>query len=406
MNAGSGRIRGTSPAIGVAVLLVIVVLLAVLVWAFVLGFQVQAAGPQVATNPSLHSTYDADAASVHQYLDVAHEGGDPIDPEDLEVVVEAGKSRYRADDALASPSGTARAGDTISYNLSEMDLCGSNAESVEMTVIHEPSKLVIARSSVRIRRTVDLSVEGNRVTADAKFVASVTVLGLGASAGGAGDTIKPDVVNARVVLYTPSGREVLTPWPDDDPDDALGDPFAENVNYPGRPNAVTYSTGERPAGTSVTLELRASKPADWRPVGDGSATRTVDGTAYAVRDPDPDAGLADPRYWVDTTNPDDGTIILLEDGDAVPTYGTAATHQRSLRDMLQHRLGPSGTLDLDDNEVVALYELADADAEPADAPAPGTGGNPDYNDGVAIIEVEPIPGGDDASSDGGVVYCT
>jgi hypothetical protein len=275
---------------------------------------------------------------------------------------------------------------------------------VEVTVVHEPSNQRVAAQTVHVEETIDLTVEGNTVESETDYVATTTIVGLGASATGGGDTILPDVVNARVVLYTPSGREVRTPWPDGDPDDALGGAFDENVNYPGRPDTFTYTTGELSSETSVTLELRAPKPAGWTAAG--SATRTVDGTTYTVERPDPGAGMHDFRYWIDTTDPDDGTIILLEDGDTVPTYGLAADHQRSLEEILQDRIDASGTLHLDDNEVVALYELSTPDAQPEDAPDPGTGGNPDYNDGVAIIEVEPIPDGPSRTSDDGVVYCT
>lgn len=399
------RLRSVSPVVGVALLVVVVILLATVLLVMATGFELLQPGPQIGTEQAIHSKYDESTNDVYQYLNVTHLSGDRIDPDELKVVARANGERYVADSPAVAGTGPLGAGDSVAYNLSSMDLCDAGTESVEVTLVHEPSDFVVADQDVQIERTVDLSVEGNTVGTETNYVATATIVGIGASAGGGGDDIHPDLVNARVVLNsTEPDRTVLTPWPDGDPDDALAGPFAANVNGPNRPDAWTYSTGELSKHETVTVEIRAPKPDGWTSVGE--AERTIDGTTYTVEKPDPSAGLRDARYWVDTTDPGDGTIQLLEDGDSVPTYGLAADHQRSLHEMLGSRLDGSGTLQLDDNEVVALYELSTPDAEPADAPDPDGSGNPDYNDAVAVIEVQPVPDSDTGTSEANVVYCT
>ena len=404
-----GRDRSVSPVVGVALLLAVVVLLAVVLFAMAAGFGVREPAPQVATEQTIYSKYDASSNAVYQYINVTHRGGDAVDPDELTVIVRANGDSYVGGSPTVTGSDDLTAGDEMGYNLSSMDLCSKGADAVEVTVIHEPTNLQVAEQEVQIERTVDLSVEGNAVGTDTNYVATAKIVGVGASASGGPNEIHPDLVNARVVLNsTEPDRTVLTPWPDGDPTDGLetgtDGAFDESINDPGRPDTWTYSTGELSKNETVTVEIRAPKPNGW--TSDGEAERVVDGTLYTVEQPDPDQGLQSDRYWVDTTDPDDGTIQLLEDGEQVPTYGLAADHQRSLHEMLGERLDGSGTLQLDDNEVVALYELSTPGAEPEDAPDPESGGNPDYNDAVAIIEVQPIPGSDTNTSDANVVYCT
>jgi flagellin-like protein len=401
--------RSVSPVVGIALLLVVVILLAMVLFAMATGFGIREPAPQVATEQTIHSKYDASSNAVYQYLNVTHRGGDPLDPDELKVVVRANGDRYVGGSPTVTGADALTAGDEMGYNLSSTNLCSMGADAVEVTVIHEPTNLQVAKQDVHIERTVDLSVEGNEVGTDTNYVATAEIVGIGASASGGPNEIRPDLVNARIVLNSSEpDRTVLTPWPDGDPTDSLESgtdgAFDESINDPGRPDVWTYSTGELSKNKTITVEIRAPKPNGW--TSDGEAERVVDGTTYTVEQPDRDQGLQSDRYWVDTTDPDDGTIQLLEDGDQVPTYGLAADHQRSLHEMLGGRLDGSGTLQLDDNEVVALYELSTPGAEPEDAPDPGTGGNPDYNDAVAIIEVQPIPESSTGISDSNVVYCT
>jgi hypothetical protein len=53
--------------------------------------------------------------------------------------------------------------------------------------------------------------------------------------------------------------------------------------------------------------------------------------------------------------------------------------------------------------VAVLYELTNPGAQPEHAPDPGDTGNPDYNDAVAIIEINAVPGS--STSDPGTLYC-
>jgi len=104
-----------------------------------------------------------------------------------------------------------------------------------------------------------------------------------------------------------------------------------------------------------------------------------------------------------------GNLLILENGDTVPSIDAANQGQRSTNDML----GPlvdenTGELNLDDGQLVLLYELSEARAEPEQT---DWRNGVDYNDAVVLFEVireteevstgDPGDGGDNESEDGG-----
>ncbi|UPV99802.1 hypothetical protein M0R88_14940 [Halorussus gelatinilyticus] len=109
-------------------------------------------------------------------------------------------------------------------------------------------------------------------------------------------------------------------------------------------------------------------------IGEGS-TRSYSGTRYE----EAHVPLDNPKRVVDSSDPSEENVEILRDGDAVPTWGRSSPHQDDLQALLQHRIDANGNLDLSDNEFVAVYELNEQ----------STSG--DFNDAVAIIELDPIP---------------
>ncbi|QSG14889.1 DUF7289 family protein [Halapricum desulfuricans] len=117
-----------------------------------------------------------------------------------------------------------------------------------------------------------------------------------------------------------------------------------------------------------------------------------------------DTGLdryVDPYGWFDrnrctdwgselvSTNSNQNTenVVILGDNETVPSWGSASPDQRSIGDILEDKFDPdTGRLNLEDDQLVMLFELTQPDADPDDAD-PSTSGDPDYNDAVVLFEV-------------------
>jgi hypothetical protein len=249
---------------------------------------------------------------------------------------------------------------------------------MRVLMVHEPSEQVISQKTVDIKRGANISVSEGKVGTDVPYVARIELIGTAASAL-SGNNIEPDLITSRIVLDNGS-RTVLTPWPDNDATDAIEDPFTDDVNDGRGPERFTYVTDTLDEDTDVTLELRSYKPSDWFDTG---VDVVRGGSTYDIMK---GGSIIDDRFWVDTSDPSEGNIVLLRDGETVPAFGTAGGHQPSLEDILEDRIGSSGQLSLANNEVVVLFELTDPDAQPEDASGSG---NPDYNDAVGLITIIP-----------------
>jgi len=394
--------RGIAPVIGAVFLVAIAILLAAVFFIFAAGFETGQVAPQAAAETTFYSEVDLATGDATPYIRFQHEGGDTIEREDLRAVVTVGGQSFDDLPLEGATTGRVSAGDTMSYDLSNANLCSRPADEFTVRLVHEPSNKLVGKQDVDINGDIDISVTGNSVTSDVPYTATVTVVGMAASSN-SGTDLEPDTLGARVVIDRPSGTEKLTPWPDGNPDNAYRGPFDDNINRPVRSPGISYTTERLSPDSSVTLEMRSDKPKNWDYPGTDSVTRG--GTTYEVGHPDssPTDPLADNRFWVDSGNPSEGNIVLRKDGEAVPTYGLAASHQRTLQEILGSQLDANGKLNLDDNDVVALYELTDPTAKPSNAPPPTGSGNPDYNDGVAIIEINPVSGA--STSDPGTLYC-
>lgn len=90
-----------------------------------------------------------------------------------------------------------------------------------------------------------------------------------------------------------------------------------------------------------------------------------------------------------STNSNQNTenVVILGDGEQVPSWGSATPDQRSISDILDDRFdSETGELDLEDDQLVLLFELTQPDADPDNA-SPDVDGDPDYNDAVVLFEV-------------------
>jgi len=391
--------RGVQPVVGAVILVAIVILLSVTVLYIANSYDTEQRAPQVATEERFYSEFDLATGNATPYISFRHEGGETIYRENVRARLTVDGQTYNDLRLNGSTSGPVTATEALTYDLSNANLCARSADSFTVRLVHDPSQKLLATRQVEIRNQIEVDVSNNSVTADVPYTATVRVVGMAASAKRGSNRIGPDTLNGRIVVRRPSEKEKLTPWPDGDTGDAIAGPFEDNINRPIRSPPLRYTTGRLSPDTNVTLEMRSGKPKAWDYSGDPSDTRT--GNIYGK--PDASSGQSDDRFWVDSGNPSEGNLILLQDGESVPTYGLAAGHQRSLRDILGSQLDADGTLNLDDNDVVALYELTDPGAQPENAPDPDGGGNPDYNDAVAIIEIDPVPGS--ATSEPGVLYC-
>jgi hypothetical protein len=257
------------------------------------------------------------------------------------------------------------------------------------------------KASIEITKLASLNAKksGKSISSDEEFVATVEIVGIAASAGGGSKSnpkpIRPDVVNARVIVNEDGGsKRILTPWPDGDKTDSI-QKWTDDLNHPDElkgdfPGGFKYKTKKLPPDSEVTLEMRAPKPNQWDNSG-RFVTRNTNSHEYFK--PDSSQGTSDDRFWIDTADKNEENIILREDGETVPTYGVAASHQPTLDEMLGPRLAPgTDKLQMKNNEVAVLFELSEENADPKNAPSAGGSGNPDYNDAVAVITIEPVGG--------------
>jgi hypothetical protein len=175
----------------------------------------------------------------------------------------------------------------------------------------------------------------------------------------------------------------VEPWPPN-PDATADEIIRKDLNDPDKPERWTYSfDGE--AGSTVSVEA-TSWYADDNEYADNLTIERNGYTYYQVRPRDTDDGRPDngERISIDSTT-DDPNLVVLGDGDEVPSFEEASPYQRGLDDVLDDKVDENGRLQLKETQAVFLYELSDPDATPADAEDPG---DPDYNDAVVLFELE------------------
>ena len=127
--------RAVSPVIGVILMVAITVILAAVIGTFVLGLGDSLGDSQ----PTAQLNVDVDNSS--ETVTISHEGGDPLDTADLEILAYNGSSsvdRQVIDDGQLSVGGST----SVSYSTSGSD------DVDEIRVLHTPSESFIVRHTV------------------------------------------------------------------------------------------------------------------------------------------------------------------------------------------------------------------------------------------------------------------
>jgi len=173
-------------------------------------------------------------------------------------------------------------------------------------------------------------------------------------------------------------RSSVEPWPDVDPGTWTRD---NDTNWPTASEVNSHTITDLEGGTnfSVTATSYYASALDYN-----GNTETVEGrTMYDL------GATGDNGEWINISVDDNsnvGNVKILRDGDKVPNVEAGGAEQRSFEEMLGPYVNESGYLQLNDRQVVFLFELSEEDAEFDDAFNGGS--DPDYNDAVVLYEFE------------------
>ena len=117
---------------------------------------------------------------------------------------------------------------------------------------------------------------------------------------------------------------------------------------------MTYTTGVIRPDEDVTVEMRSYTYEGHAAAIEGrGAIRTYGGTDYE----EAHVQLDHEKWTIESSDPDEDSVRILQAGDSLPSWGESSPHQDSLEDLLGHRTAESGTLRLDDDEFVAVFDL-------------------------------------------------
>lgn len=370
---------GISPVIGIILMVVIVVIMSAVLAFYATNLSIGETQPNAVVEAQFYTQYNSQTDTYTDYMELQHRSGDSINTEDLEVQIRSNgvsASLANTENNLGTEFGP---GETGSYEISSTaeQICQQGVDEAEITLVDNKSNHVVYTTDVKVESNTGVSLDGNQVGVNSgnKFTARVEVLGMGASGSGGGD-IKGDVITGRIVVTNEDGSQsYLTPWPDGNPSDSINttSPFEDDIWSPNA-SGISYTTKELDSEKSVSVDMRSYKPTSWT---DTNEDIVRNGTTYDITKGS--GGLQSDRFWVNSANEDENNLLTLKDGDSVPKLGESLAWQQSLQSMLQERMNEEGVLQLDQNEVVAVYELNTVGADP--------NGSGDYNDAVVLIEV-------------------
>lgn len=318
------------------------------------------------------SPYDATAT---QTLNVQHLSGSAVDVQSLDVQVS-----YGGTTTTITPTGndlddgTWNPGDTMSIPLTNNGICATNNEELTLTVVNENDGSSIITKDVPVNTNLEFAIVNNKqIQTNQSYRANVTILSTDLSGYGSGY-----VYTGPVTMTVLVGDTVVTPWGDDNATDNPA-PIEDDVNDPTGPEVHTYQTGLIDSNQSFSVQATS-----WfgRYYDDTGEYTTVNGRQYEYLRP---TSVYSKRVQVNSNETDESNVVLLRDGESVPDFSEAGAEQRGVAEVLGDRIDDTGQLQLAQNEVVALFELSEQNADPSDASGSG---DPDYNDAIALIQLQ------------------
>lgn len=319
------RERATSPVVGVALLLVIVVLLGAVTATMTLGFddRLVEPGPLVGASESVSVVLEGNE-TTHS-LRIVHEAGRPVPADGLVVRVSSGgaTSEQSFPTVPALDDGEWNPGEGVELDLNETTVCAGGGEEATVSLVYESNEgaNLVSRSTVPIERGQFL-VDGSVVRPTTEYTANVTFVGTAWS----GPSLDPPV-NVHVEV----DESVVHSWT------GVRD-TTETVG--------TFDVSEQSAGTGLSVTAEGATATGYR-VADPGETPDFEfsGTGYVY--------VWDYRTISSTEN--STHVRTLRDGDAVPELD-ADDGQQSVDEYLQPYV-ENGTVSLQGNQAIYLFDF-------------------------------------------------
>ncbi|WP_423999356.1 DUF7289 family protein [Haloarcula salina] len=279
-----------------------------------------------------------------------------------------------------------RNGTTVVSETEALDPGESVTLNRTVTAPDEPGKYPLTFSTANRSRRLTMNVQpesliggnGSTITIEQSVNASVALKGADLEGF---DTRYDHITHAPVQmsLYVrdESGAETIELWRDYENGDVNGPHAEQRLVSDDHENPYTYSASFEP-GTEISV-FAQSYYCDWSRETDPPIWLAGYETEYC-------SGWGDERIEVSQTQ-NSGNLVILGDGDELPSFEQAQWYQRDVQDTLGSRVDDTGHLRLADGERAFLYELSEPNADPDNA---GREGDPDYNDAVVLFTVNAI----------------
>ncbi|MFC7072618.1 hypothetical protein ACFQJ7_17185 [Halovenus rubra] len=197
-----------------------------------------------------------------------------------------------------------------------------------------------------------------------------------------------DPVTMAIQEQAPTQTTVHTPWPDGTSDDQIHASTEDDLNRPTRPNNYNYTVSQLVPGTSISFAAASYTCTRPDQTAYSGTTQSVLGTRHYDM---PCATVQESvRNLQIQTAPqkgeNTGNVVILQNGDPVPTPAAASPEQRSLLEILgEERITPDNHLNISDHQGVVLFELSSPNADYEDAF--GWPQEPDFNDAVVLVNL-------------------
>jgi hypothetical protein len=254
----------------------------------------------------------------------------------------------------------------------------------------------------KIGGSVNPTLAGKNVTASTDYVATIKILGIEASVT-RDESDDPDWEPAGVDFDSDDAANIndpmefavlvdgikKTPFGDGDPNDA-NSLFDDDLNSPTYEDDIPITatiTGD--SSTSFEVQTKMTEcgqndPNNWKYTGlTSEGVQDSSNTYYEYRCNRNDIEQPeDVRVTVSSADAD-SNFFLLEDGDEVPGYDPLNDAQSGLDEILGDRIDSNRRLQLDDNQVVYVYDISNANADPDCS----DGSCDDFNDAVVLVEL-------------------